>query len=157
MTGKTRIHPVSSYARSKALAEKECRKLSHYSIYRLSPVYTDEVKRDIQKRYYLKYPGIAYQIGKGSEYEVLNVRKAVAEMVDWCGQEPRNNVRIIKDDRPMWTPDYIKSEKEAGRARIVLHIPRWMVKCGYVVLRRALGRNEKTYLLNKAVYPLKSE
>ena len=157
VTGKTRIHPVSNYAKSKALAEKECRKLSHYSIYRLSPVYTDEVKRDIQKRYYLKYPGIAYQIGKGSEYEVLNVRKAVAEMVDWCGQEPRNNVRIIKDDRPMWTPDYIKSEKEAGRARIVLHIPRWMVKCGYVILRRALGRNEKTYLLNKAVYPLKSE
>jgi len=39
----------------------------------------------------------------------------------------------------------------------VLHIPRWMVKCGYVILRRALGRNEKTYLLNKAVYPLKSE
>ncbi|MEE1042308.1 MAG: NAD(P)-dependent oxidoreductase [Lachnospiraceae bacterium] len=53
VTGKTRIHPVSNYAKSKALAEKECRKLSHYSIYRLSPVYTDEVKRDIQKRYYL--------------------------------------------------------------------------------------------------------
>lgn len=151
------LHPVSKYAKSKKMAEEECAKLTHYTIFRFSPVYTDEIKRDIQKRYYLKYPNIAYLIGKGTEYEILNVNKAVKSMVDWCAEEPQNDIKIIKDDKPMWTPDYIRAEKEAGRAKIVLRFPKWMVNCGYAVLKGVLGENEKTYLLNKAVHPLKSE
>ena len=139
------------------IAEEECAKLKHYSIYRFSPVYTETIKRDIQKRYYLKYPQIAYQIGKGTEYEVLNVNRAVQSMVDWCGKEPENDIRIVKDEKPMWTPDCIRSEKEMGRAKIVLRFPRWAVWLGYTVLLKILGENEKTYLLNKAVYPIKSE
>lgn len=157
VSGTSPIHPVSNYGKSKALAEKECKKLKHYTIFRFSPVYTDEIKRDIQKRYYLKYPSIAYQIGKGSSYEILNVKKAIQVMIDWCSEEPENSIRIIKDEKPMWTPDYIKAEKEAGRAKTVLRFPRWMVNCGYVVLKRVLGEGEKTYLLNKAVHPLRSE
>ena len=37
----------------KAIAENECKKLPHFTIYRLAPVYTESIKRDIQKRYYL--------------------------------------------------------------------------------------------------------
>lgn len=157
VNGNSPIHPVSNYGKSKALAEKECKKLKHYTIFRFSPVYTDIIQRDIQKRYYLKYPNIAYQIGKGSSYEILNIKKAVKTMVDWCQEEPKNDIRIIKDDKLMWTPDYIKIEKSKGRAKTVLHFPRWMVNCGYVTLRRILGEGEKTYLLNKAVHPLRSE
>lgn len=153
----TRIKPVSNYAKSKAIAESACRELSHYTIFRLSPVYSDEIKRDIQKRYYLKYPFIAYQIGKGSYFEVLNIDTAVDEMVKWCKSEPMNNIRIIKDLNPMWTPDYIKAEKEAGRARIVFHIPKWAVTMGYGLLKKILGENETIYLLNKAVYPLHTD
>lgn len=156
VTADTPIHPVSNYGRSKAEAELECKKISYYDIFRFSPVYTDEIKRDIQKRYYLKYPSIAYQIGKGSYYEILNVSKAVSEMTEWCHTEPGNKIRIIKDDEPMWTPAYIKMEKDAGRAKKVLRIPRWMVSCGYGVIKAILGENEKTYLLNKAVHPLRS-
>lgn len=151
------IAPVSSYGKSKAMAEEECRKsVKHFTIFRFSPVYTDEIKRDIQKRYYLKYPWLAYQVGNGTSYEILNIRRAVAEMVAWCGQEPENNIRIIKDDKTMWTPDYIKAEKAAGRAKIVLRLPRWLVNAGYNILRAVLGKNEKTYLLNKAVHPLRT-
>ncbi len=157
LNGNTEPCPVSLYGKSKAMAEEECRKLKHYSIFRFSPVYTDDIKRDIQKRYYLKYPHIAYQIGKGTEYEVLDVRNAVAAMVDWCKAEPRNDVSIIKDTVSMWTPDYIKAEKAEGRANIVIHLPRWMVNCGYVILKAILGKNEKVYLLNKAVHPFRSE
>ena len=157
VNGNTKLHPVSLYGKSKAMAEAECKKLKRYSIYRLSPVYTDEIKRDIQKRYYLKYPGIAYQIGKGTEYEILNVRKAVTEMTAWCRLEPSNDIHIIKDAIRMKTSDYIKAEKAAGRAKLVIRLPLWMVRCGYVVLKRILGENEKTYLLNKAVHPLRSE
>ena len=157
VNGESQIYPVSKYGKSKALAEEECRKLKHYTIFRFSPVYTDDIKRDIQKRYYLKYPNIVYQIGKGSAYEILNVKKAVQVMVGWCDEETRNEVRIIKDDVPMWTPDYIKAEKMAGRAKTVLHFPRWMVNAGYEVIKAVTGENEKTYLLNKAVHPLKTE
>lgn len=157
VNGETELHPVSNYGKSKALAEEECKKLKHYTIFRFSPVYTDTIKRDIQKRYYLKYPNIAYQVGKGTAYEVLNVKRAVAEMVSWCTQETHNEIRIIKDENDLWTPDYIKAEKAEGRAKRVLHFPQWMVNCGYTVLKGILGENEKTYLLNKAVHPLRSK
>ncbi len=153
----TPVHPVSRYGKSKAMAEEECRKLPHYDIFRFSPVYTDEIKRDIQKRYYLKYPTIAYQIGKGSSYEVLNIANAVTEMIRWCETGPCNSIRIIKDPKPMWTPDYIQAEKEAGRAKTTLKIPRWMINAGYSVIKTVWGENEKTYLLNKAVHPLRSK
>lgn len=155
LTAKSPIHPVSKYGKSKAMAEEESKKLPHYTIFRFSPVYSNDVKRDIQKRYYLKYPTIAYLVGKGSSYEVLNINNAVAAMVDWCSEEPQNDIRIIKDDNPIWTPDYIAAEKVEGRAKVCLRFPRWMVNCGYKVLKGILGENEKTYLLNKAVYPLR--
>ncbi len=151
------LHPVSNYAKSKAQAEEECKKAPIYTIFRFSPVYTDTVKRDVQKRYYLKYPKLAYMIGKGSEYEVLNVNNAVSAMVEWCSEEPQNDIRIIKDSEPMKTTECIKSEKQAGRARFVLRLPRWIVSAGYYVLKTLTGENKYTYLLNKAVFPLKTE
>ena len=158
LTVQTPINPVSLYGKSKAIAEEKCRKIAkHFTIFRFSPVYTDEIKRDIQKRYYLKYPWLAYQVGNGTSYEILNIRRAVTEMVVWCGQEPENNTRIIKDEKTMWTPDYIKEERAAGRAKIVLRLPRWLVNAGYSVLKAILGKNEKTYLLSKVVHPLRTE
>ncbi len=156
VTADTPIHPVSNYGKSKAEAESECKKISHYDIFRFSPVYTDDIKRDIQKRYYLKYPNIAYQIGKGSYYEILNVSKAVSEIVKWCHTEPSNSIRIIKEDSPMWTPAYIKTEKEAGRAKIVLKVPRWILNFGYNFFMFIVGENQLTYLLNKLIHPIKS-
>lgn len=151
------IHPVSNYGKSKAKAEEECRKLKHYTIFRFSPVYTDDIKRDIQKRYYLKYPSIAYQVGKGTSYEILNVKYAVTAMVEWCTSVPKNDIKILKDEKPLLTPDYIESERQAGRAKVVLHFPKWMVNAGYGVIKGILGENDKTYLLNKAVHPLRTE
>lgn len=153
----TTLNPVTPYGKSKKMAEEECRKLPNYTIFRFSPVYTPEIKRDIQKRYYLKYPSIAYQIGKGTEYEILNIDKAIASMVEWCSRGPQNDIHIIKDDTPMWTPDYIKAEKAEGRAKIVLRFPQWMVNCGYKLMKGITGENKYTYLLNKAVHPLRSE
>ena len=157
VSGESAIHPISNYGKSKALAEEICKELKHYTIFRFSPVYTDEIKRDIQKRYYLKYPNVAYQIGRGTQYEILNVKKAVHCMVNWCNEEPENKVRIIKDDKPMRTTDYIATEKSEGRAKIVLYFPQWAVDTGYKVIKAIFGENDKTYLLNKAVHPLRTE
>ena len=157
VSASTKVKPVSNYAKSKVMAEKECQKLTNFDIFRLSPVYTDTVKRDIQKRYYLKYPNIAYQIGGGTEYEILNVKKAVKEIIAWCEKNPCHEIRIIKDEKRMFTPDYIKAEKAAGRAKIVLWFPKWLVDLEYFVIKGLTGENKYTYLINKAVHPLRTE
>lgn len=154
----TPLHPVTVYGKTKALAEAECRKICPcYTIFRFSPVYTPDIKRDIQKRYYLKYPKLAYIIGKGTDYEVLNVDEAIRRMVMWCEEEPRNNIEIIKDAEAMNTLALISREREQGRAKTVLYLPGWLVKLGFRVLYGLTGKNKYTYLLNKAVNPLKTE
>ena len=120
-------------------------------------MYTETVKRDIQKRYYLKYPWLAYRIGKGSQYEVLDIRVAVSEMVSWCAVPPSNAIRILKDASLLDTATVLRAEKNAGRARIVLSIPRWAVVWGYAVLRKCCPDKKLLYLLGKAVHPLRSE
>jgi nucleoside-diphosphate-sugar epimerase len=157
VNGNTPPHPVTNYGKSKVLAEEKCRQLPHFDIFRLSPVYTETVKRDIQKRYYLKYPWLAYRIGKGSQYEVLDIRVAVSEMVSWCAVPPSNAIRILKDASLLDTATVLRAEKNAGRARIVLSIPRWAVVWGYAVLRKCCPDKKLLYLLGKAVHPLRSE
>jgi nucleoside-diphosphate-sugar epimerase len=157
VSGETEVHPISIYGKTKAEAEEILKKQGgKFNIYRFSPVYTEEVKRDIQKRYYLKYPDWAYIIGKGSEYEVLNIKKAVQAMVYWVATEPDGMIRVIKDEHRLDTANIIKQEREQGRAKYVLHFPRWMVKAGFGVFM-ITGKNKYTYLLNKAVHPLRSE
>jgi len=157
VAAETEVHPISIYGKTKAEAEEILKKQGgKFSIYRFSPVYTEEVKRDIQKRYYLKYPNWAYIIGKGSEYEVLNIDKAISAMVDWVATKPDGMIRVIKDENRLETIKVIEQERKEGRAKHVLHFPRWMVLAGYGVLM-ITGRNKYTYLLNKAVHPLRSE
>lgn len=158
VTVDTEPHPVTNYGKSKLMAEGECKKIcTSYSIFRFSPVYTPEIKRDIQKRYYLKAPKVAYLIGKGNEYEVLNIDVATSRMVEWCNLKPDNKVHIIKDEYPLIPAECIRKEKALGNAKYVIHCPRWIALCGYSVLRFFTGKNKYTYLLNKAVYPLKTK
>ena len=157
VTGTTKCEPVTFYGKTKRQAELKLMDSGvKYTIFRLSPVYTKEIKRDIQKRIYLKYPNLAYQIGKNTQYEVLNIDKAVECMVDWCGKVPDNRIHIIKDAEMLNTRQYIAEEKLAGNAKHVLRIPRWIMACGYAVLRLT-GKNKYTFLINKAVNPLRSE
>ena len=157
VNGKTEVHPVSIYGKTKAEAEDLLKKQGgKYNIYRFSPVYTEEVKRDIQKRYYLKYPNWAYIIGKGLEYEVLNIEKAVQAAADWIAAEPDGKIRVIKDEDRLDTVAVIEQERKEGRAKHVLHVPYWLVAAGYAVLM-ITGKNKYTYLVNKAIHPLRSE
>jgi len=156
VTGQTPVCPVSNYAKSKAEAEEECRKLKRYDIFRFSPVYSESVKRDIQKRYYLKYPNIAYRVGRGMGYEVLALSRAVDAMTAWCRREPREQVTIVKDPELLWTPDCIEAEKRAGRAKHVIRVPKWAAQGLYRLAKLFFGKSNMAYLLNKAVCPLRS-
>lgn len=157
VNSKTKCCPVTIYGKTKYEAEKLLKNSgAGYSIFRLSPVYTPEIKRDIQKRVYLKYPKWAYQIGKNTQYEVLNIEKAVNLMADWCKSKPDKSIRIIKDDNLLNTAEYIADEKKQSRAKHVIRIPRWLACLGYGITR-ITGKNKYTFLLNKAIHPLRSE
>ena len=157
ITPETELNPISNYGKSKAMAEGSLKEIcSSWNIYRFSPVYTEDVKRDIQKRYYLKYPDWAYLIGGGQQFEVLNVRKAVASMVDWVDKKVDNTIHIIKDEELLDSAKVIAEEKAEGRAKHVLRIPRWMVVCGYHCIKLVFGKSNKTYLVFKALWPFRT-
>lgn len=157
ITPDTELNPISNYGKSKALAESRLKEICKaWNIYRFSPVYTEDVKRDIQKRYYLKYPDWAYLIGGGQQFEVLNVKKAVASMVDWVDKPVDNTIHIIKDDELLDSAKVIAEERAEGRAKHILRIPRWLVVCGYYLIRLVFGKSNKTYLVFKALWPFRT-
>lgn len=182
ITPETKLNPISNYGKSKAMAEgrlkeiwkdwnncanegnnqarlgtAECSQLSFgYNIYRFSPVYTPEIKRDIEKRYYLKYPNWAYKIGDGGKFEVLDINGAVAAMVDWADKKVDNTIHVIKDKELLDINNLITTEKAEGRAKHVLWFPRWMVVCGYYAIKFVFGKSNKTYLVFKALWPFRT-
>lgn len=157
ITPNVELNPISNYGKSKAIAEGRLKEIcSQWNIYRFSPVYTPEVKRDIEKRYYLKYPNWAYKIGKGEQFEVLNVTGAVAAMVNWVDKTVDNTIHVIKDKELLDINDLIKTEKAEGRAKHVLWFPRWMVMCGYYMVKLVFGKSNKTYLVFKALWPFRT-
>lgn len=157
ITPDTKPNPVTDYGITKFQAENKLKAISSsYDIFRFSPVYTADIKRDIQKRYYLKPPKWAYRIGKGGQFEVLDIRSAIKEMKDWVGREPSNSLRIIKDEKLLDVNQLIKGEKAEGRANHVLYFPRWMVMAGYYCLYPFLGKSNPSYLIFKALWPFRT-
>lgn len=157
ITPKTELNPISNYGKSKAKAEERLKEICQkWNIYRFSPVYTKTQKRDIEKRYYLKYPNWAYKIGSGGKFEVLEMSGAVKAMVEWVDKEVNNTIHIIKDDDLLDINTLIAREKTEGRAKYVLCFPRWMVVCGYYCIRALFGKSNKTYLVFKALWPFRT-
>lgn len=157
ITPDVELNPISNYGKSKALAEGRLKDICKiWNIYRFSPVYTPEIKRDIEKRYYLKYPNWAYKIGDGGKFEVLDIRGAVASMVDWVDKKVDNTIHVIKDKEFLDINDLIAAEKIEGRAKHVLWFPKWMVMCGYYCIKLVFGKNNKTYLVFKALWPFRT-
>lgn len=157
ITPETKLNPISNYGKSKAMAEGRLKEIClKWNIYRFSPVYTANQKRDIEKRYYLKFPNLAYKIGNGGKFEVLEMAGAVKAMVDWVDTEVDNTIHIIKNPDLLDVNDLIAAEKTEGRAKHVLWIPRWMVVCGYYCIKAIFGKSNKTYLVFKALWPFRT-
>ena len=157
ITPETKLNPISNYGKSKAMAESRLKEICKvWDIYRFSPVYTADIKRDIEKRYYLKYPDWAYKIGKGGLFEVLDITGAVAAMVEWVDKKVDNTIHVIKDKELLDINKLIAAEKAEGRAKHVLCFPRWMVVCGYYGIKLVFGKSNKTYLVFKALWPFRT-
>ena len=157
ITPDTELNPISNYGKSKAMAEGRLKEICKvWNIYRFSPVYTQDVKRDIEKRYYLKSPNWAYRIGNGGQFEVLDVNRAVDALVKWVEKDVDNTIHVIKDPELLDSNALIAAERAEGRAKHVLRIPRWMVVCGYYMVKLVFGKSNKTYLVFKALWPFRT-
>lgn len=157
ITPSTIPNPVTDYGITKFQAENKLKSISTaFDIFRFSPVYTQDIKRDIQKRYYLKPTKWAYRIGSGGKFEVLDIRLAIKEMTDWVAKEPSNSLRIIKDEKLLDVNELINAEKAEGRANHVLYFPRWLVTMGYYCLYPILRKSNPSYLIFKALWPFRT-
>ena len=104
----------------------------------------------------MKYPNWAYKIGEGGKFEVLDINGAVDSMVEWVDKKVDNTIHVIKDPELLDISDLIKAEKAEGRAKHVLWFPKWMVICGYYMIRLIFGKSNKTYLVFKALWPFRT-
>lgn len=139
ITEKTLPAPVGGYAKSKHEAEKRLAKImgeTPYFIARFAPVYTDGDRHDIQKRYYLKYPKVAFVVGKGIDYAFLSIDRVVRTICLWarCESAPRGIVNIT-DDKPFNSAEMVRQERSEGRAGTVLPVPAWVGKLGLLAAK----------------------
>lgn len=132
----TQPAPVGGYARSKYEAEKRLHAIMgdvpHF-IARFAPVYTDDDRHDIQKRYYLRYPQLAFVVGKGIDYSFLAIDRVVHAICLWarCQAAPQGIVNIA-DDAPFNSAAMVAQEKREGRAATVLPVPGWVGRLGLI-------------------------
>ncbi len=131
----TPVRPLGGYARSKALAEQRLAELmgehAPFFIARFAPVYSADDMRDVRKRYYLKYPKLAFLVGGGLDYAFLNIDRVADVVCRWADRDeaPRGVVNFC-DDMPMSAAALVAAERAGGRAKRVLKLPRWLAKVG---------------------------
>ena len=130
----TPFDPTGGYAKSKALAEHRLYELmgkTPFMVARFAPVYTEDDRHDIQKRYYLRYPKLAFQVGKGTRYHFLAIARAVEAICEWADRDeaPRGSA-IFADEQVMDSAALITQEKAEGRANRVLRLPEFTRRLG---------------------------
>ena len=131
--------PVGGYAKSKYEAEQRLLKLMGDTpafVARFAPVYTAEDMHDVQKRYYIKYPSVAFTVGGGTDYAFLNLDRVVEVICAWADREvaPSGLVNFC-DDAPFNSAAMVAAEKRAGRAKRTLRLPGWVGRMGLGVSR----------------------
>lgn len=154
-------HPISPYAKSKWLAEKALLNIcknNAYMIARFAPIYSEDNKKDIHKRYFIRYPSICYKIGRGAEFEFLSVDKAVDVIVKWLSLSAEiRGVYNVRDEKRVHTDELIANERVLGNVKLVVYIPQWLVSCLKIGINHILRKKEllrfKAY---KVLSPLKT-
>lgn len=125
----TKPSPIGSYAKSKYLAEKSLIEVAEqpHLIARFAPIYTDDDHRDIHRRYYIRYPELAFLIDNGMEYEFLSSKNAVKIIKEWIKKpETYTGILNVCDKKRYNTKELIEIDKQKGLALRVLKIPVWL-------------------------------
>ena len=122
-------NPIGFYAKSKVLAEQALVEIADqpFLIARFAPVYTETNKKDIYKRYYIRYPKLAYLINIGMDYEFLSSGSVVALINEWVDKyETIKGVINIIDKKAHNTKSMLDDDMKNGANPITLRIPKML-------------------------------
>lgn len=125
------LNPIGFYGRSKVLAEKALMKIAKqpYMIARFAPVYTESNKKDIYRRYYIKYPKLAYLMNWGMDYEFLSSDLAVSVIAQWVDNyDSIYGILNIVDETSHNTKKLLEKDMGEGLKPVVLKIPKLIYK-----------------------------
>lgn len=153
ITEKTQPAPIGGYAISKYQAEGRLQALmgdTPYMVARFAPIYSGDDERDILKRCYLKYPALAYRVGKGTSYYFLNIDRAARSIGEWASRDVApTGVVNIADDAPMNTADIV-AEHGMGHTLVFPECTRAIGAAAARLLPKMLRLN-----INKVLNPQK--
>ena len=124
-------NPIGFYGKSKVLAEKALMEIAKqpYLIARFAPVYTEANKKDIYRRYYIKYPKLAYLMNKGMDYEFLSSDLAISVITQWVDcYESMHGILNVVDKSSHNTKKLLEKDMSNGNKPVVLKIPKSLYK-----------------------------
>ncbi len=124
-------NPIGFYGKSKVLAEKALVEIAKqpYLIARFAPVYTEANKKDIYRRYYIKYPKLAYLMNKGMDYEFLSSDLAISLIAHWVDNyESIHGILNVVDKSSHNTKKLLEKDMSNGNKPVVLKIPKSLYK-----------------------------
>jgi nucleoside-diphosphate-sugar epimerase len=122
--------PIGYYARSKFIAENILKEVSiqPYLIARFAPIYTSNNRKDIHRRYYIRYPRIAYLIANGLDYGFLDSNNVVNLILKWLSaSDDMCGIINVCDLQKHNTKNMIEADRRNGSASIVIRIPSWFI------------------------------
>lgn len=157
----TKPNPIGYYSTSKYLAEKSLQEVAKqpYLIARFTPVYTEENKRDIQRRYYIRFPYLSYLIDGGIEYEFLSDKNVINIVLKWVvSSEKLSGIINVCDEKKYNTKELIMEDREKGLARNVIKIPKLVKELMRLIINVVFCRNEfLKFSAYKIILPMRFE
>jgi len=144
--------PITFYGKSKLAAEKYLAKLNKeykipITILRLTPVYSKDFLRNVNRRVLIGGDKFFYRVGDGEQMISLCSRNNVIDVVEACieGGVPFGEVFNIADDKVYSFNDLLNYFRElVGGNRITVKIPKYIVYLGVKLLSLVFpGRKER--------------
>jgi len=164
ITEEDAISPISNYAKSKAIAEKELIELANsnsvnYGIGRFAPIYDREYMKDPYKRIYIRYPNTAFKIGKGKNYHFVSVNSVVDFIMEWIvSRKNISGIYNVCDNDLINSIEFIKLEQQVGNSKKVIYLPNFIF--GFLKpclkIMNALLKNEKLLKIDMNLHKLLS-
>lgn len=127
----TEPNPIGFYGKSKVLAEKALIEIVNqpFLIARFAPVYTESNKKDIYRRYYIKYPKVAYLMNKGMDYEFLSSDLAISVICQWVDNyKSMHGILNVIDKSSHNTKKLLEKDMSNGNKPVVLKMPKFLYK-----------------------------
>lgn len=166
----TPCEPNSYYAKSKYFAEQKLFELktsfNKYAVMRFAPVYAEDFRLNLNKRFYMGNTRIAFYFKDGSySFHFCAADNIVRFIVGFIEGEVASGIYNVADEKPIVAREFLTQEKQVGRAKAVLRLPYGLAYAGIAVLEgisRLLSKSEPFFsrynfrkLFRSTVYEVK--